>query len=122
MFSRYYLPLRHDAIAKYVYDQHRMKLVPRYKVEYPAYEFIHSKGNIEYWWNLSIKTAIKTNNNKPDLIIWNSKVKTCQVLEFSCPADINVSKKVSERENRYRPLKSVTGTDNICKTFLGFAP
>ena len=175
MFSRYYLPLRHDAIAKYVYNQHRMKLVPRYKVEYPADEFIHFKGNIEYWWNLSIKTAIKTNNNKPDLIIWNSKVKTCQVLEFSCPVDINVSKKVSERENSYGPLirsmqllypdykfefipiivgalgsipacllqcierlgftgkesnrtinvlqqKSVTGTDNICKTFLGFAP
>ena len=49
MSSRYYLPLRHDAIAKYVYEQHRMKLVPGCKVEYPADEFIHSEGNIEYW-------------------------------------------------------------------------
>ena len=40
-------------------------------------------------------------NNKPDLIIWNSEVKTCQMVEFSCPVDINVSKKVSEKENIY---------------------
>ena len=59
---------------------------------------------VEYWWDLSIKTATKTKNNKPHLIIWNSEVKTCQVVEFSCPADINVSKKVSEKENIYGPL------------------
>ena len=40
-------------------------------------------------------------NNKPDLIIWNSEVKTCQMVEFSCPVDINASKKVSEKENIY---------------------
>ena len=104
MSSRCYLPLRYDAIAKYVYEQHRIKLAPGCKVEYPADEFIHSEGNIEYWQNLSIKTAIKTKNNKPDLIIWNNEVKTCQVVEFSCPTDINVSKKVSEKENIYGPL------------------
>ena len=38
------------------------------------------------------------------MIIWNNEVKTCQVVEFSCPADINVSKKVSEKENIYGPL------------------
>ena len=25
IFPRYYLPLRHDAIKKYLYEQHRMK-------------------------------------------------------------------------------------------------
>ena len=104
MSSCYYLPLRHDAIAKYVYDQHHMKLVPKCKVEYPANEFIHSEGNIEYWWNLPIKAAMKTKNNKPDLIIWNNEVKICQVVEFSCPADIDVSKKVCENDNIYGPL------------------
>ena len=69
MSSPYYLHLRHDAIAKYVYEQHRMELVPRCKVEYTAGKFIHSEGNnIESWWNLSIKAATKTKNNKPDLI------------------------------------------------------
>ena len=32
MSSRYYLPLRHDVIAKYVYEQHRMKLAPGCKL------------------------------------------------------------------------------------------
>ena len=81
-----------------------MKLVPGCKVEDAADEFIHSEGNIETWWNLSIKTAIKTKNTKPDLIIWNSEVKTCQVVGSSCPADVDVSKKVSEKENIYDPL------------------
>ena len=98
MSSHYYLSLRHGAIAKYVYEQHCMKLVSGCKVEYPADGFFHSEGNIEYWWNLSIKTAIESKNNKPDLIIWNSEVKTCQVVDFSCPAD------VSEKENIYGPL------------------
>ena len=104
MSSRYYLPLRHNAIAKYVYELHRIKLAHGCKVEYPTDAFIHSESNIEYWWNLSIKTAMKTKNNKPDLIIWNSEVKTCQVVEFSSPADVNVSKKVSEKENIYGAL------------------
>ena len=52
-----------------------MKLVPGCKVEYPADEFIHSEGNIEHLWNLSIKKTMKTKNNKPDLIIWNSEKK-----------------------------------------------
>ena len=51
-----------------------------------------------------MKTAMKTKNNKPDLIIWNNEVKTCQVVEFSCPEDINVSNKVSEKENIYSHL------------------
>ena len=74
------------------------------QVEYPADDFIHPECNIEYWWNLSIKTAIKTKNNKPDLIIWNNEVKTCQLIEFSCSAEVNVPKKVSEKENIYGPL------------------
>ena len=43
MPSRYYLPLRHDAIAKYVYEQHCMKLVPGWKIEYPADELFTLK-------------------------------------------------------------------------------
>ena len=104
MSSHCYLPLRHDAIAKCVYKQHCLKLAPGCKVEYPVDEFIHSEGNIEYWWNLSIKTAIKTKHNKPDLITWNNEVKTCRVVEFSCSAGINVSMKVSEKKNIYGPL------------------
>ena len=61
MSSSYYLTLRHDVIAKY--EQHCMKLAPGCNAEYPADKFIRSEGNIEYWWNLSIKTATKKKIN-----------------------------------------------------------
>ena len=38
------------------------------------------------------------------MITWNNEVKTCQVVEFSCLADINVSRKVFEKENIYGPV------------------
>ena len=37
------------------------------------------------------------------MIIWNREVKACQVVEFRCFADV---KKVSEKENIYRPRSS----------------
>ena len=60
MSSRYYPPLRHDALPGYVYEQHGMKSVAGCKVENSSVEFIHSESNIEYWWNISIKNK----NNK----------------------------------------------------------
>ena len=48
MSSQYYFPLRHDALPRYVYEQHCIKLIPECKVEHASAEFIHSEGNIEY--------------------------------------------------------------------------
>ena len=31
------------------------------------------------------------------MIVWNSEVKACQVVEFRCSADVNVPKKVFEK-------------------------
>ena len=35
-------------------------------------------------------------HNKPDLVIWNTKGKTCNIIESSCPADINITRKEEE--------------------------
>ena len=45
---------------------------------------------------------LKTKNNKPDLIIWNSEAKTCQVVEISCPGLCHCCQCYSE--SLYRPL------------------
>ena len=105
MSIRYYLPMRHDVIGKAVYESLRKKLEPGIKIRYDENsEFIYTHENIEYWWNLSIKTASKVRHNKPDMIVWDTKVKSCKIVEFSCPADVNVVKKVAEKENIYGPL------------------
>ena len=97
MSVRYYLPLRHDVIAKIVYNA-LIKENPSYrKYDLESPEYIHKESNQEYWCNISIKTATKIPNNKSDLLLWDRDKKICQVIEFSCPADINSSRKVEEK-------------------------
>ena len=43
-------------------------------------------------------------HNKPDLIIWNYETKDCTIIEFSCPLEINTTRKVSEKREVYAPL------------------
>ena len=105
MSVRYYLPIRHDVIAKIVYNALIHKKNPSYrKRDFESPEYIHKEGNLEYWWNISIKTATKIPHNKPDLILWDRDEKICQIIEFSCPADINVSSKIEEKVATYGPL------------------
>ena len=47
---------------------------------------------------------MKIPHKKPDLIIWDHNEKICQVIEFSCPNDINVLRKVEEKVAAYGPL------------------
>ena len=72
MSARYYLPLRHDEIAKTVLNSHLKKFYSSKEVKFSSEpEYIYEKDHREYWWNVSVKTATKVAHNKPDLIIWN---------------------------------------------------
>ena len=46
----------------------------------------------------------KVPHNKPDLVNWNTNEKTCIIVEFSCSADINITKKEEEKLSAYVPL------------------
>ena len=67
-------------------------------------EYSHKEGNLEYWWNISINTTTKIPHNKPDLILWDRDEKICQVIGFSCAADMNISRKVEKKVAAYGPL------------------
>ena len=43
-------------------------------------------------------------HNKSDLLLWDCDEKICQVIKFSCPADISVSRKVEYEVAAYAPL------------------
>ena len=86
MSSRYYLPLRHDVVAKTIWNKLRKETSMSTKMD----EFIERDGCCEYWWNLKIKTGTKLKNNRPDIVIWNHELKSCTVVEISCPLDVNV--------------------------------
>ena len=103
MSSRYYLPLRHDIIAKHVFENLMKKIDLHRKITY-CDELIEVTEEKVFWWNVKVKTTINVKNNRPDLIIWGLNSKECQVVEFSCPGDINVIRKIQEKENTYNPL------------------
>ena len=102
--SRYYLPIRHDVIAKYLYEAIRRKKDPKCKIECKGNEFIDQDNGTEYWWNVAIKTAVKVLHNLPDLVIWDIENKNGHTIEFSCPADVNATKQAAQKFGNYGPL------------------
>ena len=46
----------------------------------------------------------KVPHNEPDMIVWDMTKKLCYIIEFRCPADINIVNKVPETESIYGPL------------------
>ena len=96
MSARYYLPLRHDEVGKTVLNSHLKKFYPSKEIKISSEpEYIYEKDHREYWWNVSVKTSTKVSHNKPELIIWNIETKIRSIIEFSCPLDININKKVN---------------------------
>ena len=106
MSSRYYLLLRHDAVTKYLFRVHIKKHNPDATFKYNR-EFVRIRGKsgtYRHWWNISTKTLSKIPHNKPDVVIWNHNEKLCSIIEFSCPADVNISRKINEKMNTYGSL------------------
>ena len=103
MSSRYYLPLRHDIKAKHIFENLMKKTDPHRKIAYSD-ELIKITEEKDFWWNVIVKTTANVKNNRPDLIIWDLNSKECQVVDFSCPGDINVTQKIQEKENTYGTL------------------
>ena len=92
-------------MVKILYNSHIQKHFPETKVEHlPEPEYIRRVKHMEYRWNITIKTAAKISNNMPDLIIWNQEKVVCTVVDFSCPLDSNITKKVTEKKNNYGPF------------------
>ena len=105
MSVKYYLPLQHNLVAKSLLKLLILKQNPLDKYKHQKEpKYVYNVGNVEYWWNLSIQTTTKLLHNKPDIVIWNRGQETCNIVEISFPADTNISKKIEEKLNNYRPL------------------
>ena len=97
---------------------------------------------MEYWWNISIKTAIKIRHNKPDLIIWNHEKGVCIMypnykfemipvvigcLGYDKNDHIKYIKQLGFDDKeipflmRRLQIASISGTVNICKVFFNFS-
>ena len=70
MSFRYYLPLRHDAAAKFLFQAQIKKNNPgtTFK-DTREYRFMYKLNEYEYWCSILIKTIAKIPHNKPDVVI-----------------------------------------------------
>ena len=93
MSVRYYLPVRHNIVAKTVLKALILKIDPTDEFKHQQDpEYVYKVKDCEFWWNLSIKTATKLKHNKPDIVAWDRARKICKIIEISCPADVNITK------------------------------
>ena len=65
---------------------------------------IYIQKNLENTGGMYQSKLPKVPHNKSDLVICNYETKVCMIVEFSCPLDINTTKKVSEKLEVYAPL------------------
>ena len=95
MSARYYLPLRHDVIARTLLNSIRKLYKPDLANLPRSYEDEDAvlEGDHEYWWNIPVKTSSKVPHKKPDFIIWNKRKKRCTIVEINSPAKVKVSVK-----------------------------
>ena len=78
MSVRYYLPIRHDDVAKTVLKVLILKIDPTDKFQH--------QQDPEY------------------VVAWDRAGKICKIIEISCLADVNITKKVEEKLSNYGPL------------------
>ena len=70
MSTRYYLPFRHDEVAKTLLNSHLKKFYPSKNITLSSEpEYIYKENSSEYWCNVSVKTATQVPHNTPDLEI-----------------------------------------------------
>ena len=49
-----------------------------------------------------MKTVNKVKKNKPDIVIWGLRDKTCKIVEVSVPLDTNLRQARDEKEAKYQ--------------------
>ena len=86
-----YLESRHNQITKIIYQE----VLGKDKHKPPP---ITKAGNIEIWWDEKILTHPMVEKNRPDLVIWNTQKKLCEIVEITVPLDTNLATAYKEKE------------------------
>ena len=97
-----YLPMRHNEVALAVYNG----IIKNHFKDHP---YVHptpvwKNGHIELWWDLYVKTTPRVQHNKPDIVVWDRKSKTCSIVDVCVPLDCNVHEQEKKKLDTYSPL------------------
>ena len=98
-----YLPVRHNEVAKVVYNT----LI---KIYHPDEKYIRPcdiwRGeNAELWWDYSIKTTPQVKHNKPGIVLWVPSRMKCFITDVCVPLEENIQAQEKEKNDKYTQLK-----------------
>ena len=65
---------------------------------------VYEKGDVTVLWNQAVHTDREVTPNRPDIIIKNTKEKTCTLINVVIPSDRNVVQKEAEKMLKYKSL------------------
>ena len=97
-----YLPLRHNEVAKSLYNAILRTVEPKHDFVKPKEVF--KVGPLEIWWDKKIKVTGGVEFDKPDIVLWNSHTWQCKIVEVGVPLDVNVAKIENEKRDKYVTL------------------
>ena len=96
-----YLPWRHNQVANIVYQ----KIHP--KADEGAWQTIrevYTTDEVEIWWDIKIKTLLKLEHDRPDIVLWRKKELKCFILDICVCLDVNIDKNIKQKLDNYLPL------------------
>ena len=96
-----YLPWRHNKVANVVYQTIHPKAEEG--ARQPIRE-IYADEDVELWWDTKIKTLIKLEHDKPDIVIWKKRLSKCFILDVCVCLDVNIDKNIKLKQDNYLPL------------------
>ena len=96
-----YLPWRHNKVANIVYQTIHPKADER--TRQPIRE-VYADEDAEIWWDTKIKTLVKLEHDKPDIILWKKRLSKCFILDVCVCLDVNIDKNINLKQDYYLPL------------------
>ena len=63
----------------------------------------NKKGKI--LWNMKLQTDKILEHSRPDIVVFEKKNRTCNIVDVACPFDTRVTEKEREEVDKYQELK-----------------
>ena len=98
-----YLPMRHNEVAKTIYSEIAKKVNNTITYITPR-NAVWKCDETEIWWDTPVNTTPRTQYNKPDLIVWDNKVKSCKIIDICVPLDENIKTNEKDKKDKYAAL------------------
>lgn len=98
---------RHNSMAKIYHQQTALKLgLLQEELQSHLYapKTLLQNARYKLYWDSTLVTDRNVMHNRPDMALFDTEEKTCMLVEFTVPADDNVSKAYTEKITKYGDL------------------